>query len=284
MSFDRGSTHHTYTESMTREGAGRTALVTGASAGIGRAFAAVLAERGYGLVLTARRRNRLEEVAQALRGAHGVPVFVVVEDLSDPGAPARIVDAIAAQRLHVDLLVNNAGYGVPGRYAKADWRDHQAFLQVMVVAVCDLTRRLLPGMVDRGWGRIINVASLAGLVPAPAGHTLYAASKAFLIRFSEALAAEHADHGVLATALCPGFTYTEFHDVLGTRAQMNRMPRPMWMDAGPVAEQGYLAVMRGDVVYVNGRLNGLLAWLARVLPQRLVRKVVRNTGRAYRQT
>ena len=109
------------------------------------------------------------------------------------------------------------------------------WLTLMVTAVCGLTHLLLPGMVERGWGRVINVASLAGLVPAPAGHTLYGASKAFLIRFSEALAAEHASRGVQATALCPGFTYSEFHDVTGTRQQMRGLPTAMWMDAGAVA-------------------------------------------------
>ena len=268
---------------MIREGEGRTALVTGASAGIGRAFAEVLAAQGYGLVLTARRHDRLEEVARSLGATHLVPVHVIVADLADPGAPGRIVDALAAEHLTVDVLVNNAGYGVPGRYATTEWGNHQAFLQVMVVAVCELTHRLLPRMVERGWGRIINVASLAGLVPAPAGHTLYAASKAFLIRFSEALAAENAARGVLATAVCPGFTYSEFHDVIGTRAAVSRLPRVMWMDATTVAAHGYRAAMDGHVVYVNGRLNAVIAWLARVLPQRLVRSVVRRTGRAYRK-
>ena len=269
---------------MSNEGAGRTALVTGASAGIGRAFAEVLAERGYGLVLTARRHDRLEEVAASLHATHGIPVHVIAADLADPTAPARIVEMLAAQSLRIDVLINNAGYGVPGRYAKTEWADHQAFLQVMLISVCDLTHRLLPAMVERGWGRIINVASLAGLVPAPAGHTLYAAAKAFLIRFSEALAAENTERGVQVTALCPGFTYSEFHDVLGTRAAVSRMPRVMWMDARTVAEQGYRAVMDGRVVVVNGRLNGFVAWTMRMLPQPVARYVVRRTGRAYRKT
>ena len=110
---------------------------------------------------------------------------------------------MAARGLRIDVLVNNAGYGVPGSYGKVTWAEHERFLQVMVTAVCELTYRLLPGMVERGWGRIINIASLAGLVPAPAGHTLYGASKAFLIRFSEALAAEHASRGVFTTRRVP---------------------------------------------------------------------------------
>ena len=269
--------------SRSDEGQGRRALVTGASAGIGRAFAEVLAARGYALVLTARRRDRLEAVADALRAPYGVPVDVLVEDLSDPAAPARLAEALHARGLAIDLLVNNAGYGVPGRYEKPAWQAHRDFLQVMVTSVCELTWRLLPGMVERQWGRIINVASLAALLPAPAGHTLYGASKAFLVKFSEALAAEGAGRGIQATAVCPGFTLSEFHDVTGTRTEVSRMPKFLWMDAPAVAREGYDAVMAGRAVYVTGRVNRSIAWLVRVLPQALVRRVAGNTGRRYRK-
>ena len=151
------------------------------------------------------------------------------------------------------MLVNNAGYGVPGSYVNVPWIDHERFMQVMVTAVLDLTYRLLPGMIDRGWGRIINIASVAGMVPAPAGHTLYGASKAFVIRFSEALAAENAPKGVNVTAVCPGFTLSEFHDVTGTRDRMNKMPGLLWLKADDVAREGYDAVMKGHSVVVNGR-------------------------------
>jgi len=199
------------------EGSGKTAIVTGASSGIGKAFAELLAGRGYALVLTARRRDRLDALAATLRQRHGIETHTIVADLADPGASARIVSQLAERRLAIDVLVNNAGYGVPGSYVNVTWADHERFVQVMVLAVCDLTYRLLPPMIERGWGRIINIASVAGMVPAPAGHTLYGASKAFLIRFSEALSAEGAPKGVHVTAVCPGFTHSEFHDVLGTR-------------------------------------------------------------------
>jgi short-subunit dehydrogenase len=179
--------------------------------------------------------------------------------------------------------VNNAGYGGPGRYGLPPWQKHQEFLQVMVTSVCELTYRLLPGMLERQWGRIINVASLAAVLPAPAGHTLYAASKAFLVKFSEALAAEGQGRGVHATAVCPGFTYSEFHDITGTRAEVSRMPKFMWLDAPAVARQGYAAVMRGRPVYVTGGVNRGIAWLARVLPQAVVRRVATSTGRQYRK-
>jgi short-subunit dehydrogenase len=269
---------------MHREGTGRTALVTGASAGIGAAFARVLAGRGYRLVLTARRGDRLDALAAEIRRQHGGAADIIVADLADPAAPARIVEELQRRGAHVDLLVNNAGYGVPGRFEHPSWAQHDHFLRVMVTAVCELTYRLLPGMVERRWGRIINIASLAGLVPAPAGHTLYAASKAFVIRFSEALSAERSVDNVLTTAVCPGFTYTEFHDVTGTRAKVSRMPGPLWMDAASVAEQGYAAVMRGQPVYVPGRVNRTIAWLARVLPEPLVRRAVGASGRRFRAT
>lgn len=265
---------------MQRDGLGRVALVTGASAGIGRAFAEVLAEEGFDLVLTARRADRLHALAQDLASRHGVATHVVVADLAQSGAATRIVDELAARHLVVDVLVNNAGYGVPGSFRSTSWQDQADFLQVLIVAVAELTHRLLPGMVERGWGRVINVASLAGLMPAVAGHTQYAASKAFVVRFSQALAHEVRGDGVHVTAVCPGFTLSEFHDVTGTRAQVNRMPRFMWMDAPTVARQGYAAAMRGDVIYVNGRVNRALALAGRLLPQRLVTGLMqRNAGK-----
>lgn len=269
---------------MQRDGEGRTALVTGASAGIGRAFAEVLAARGYHLVLTARRADRLHALADELARAHGVSAEVVPADLADPAAPPALMEAVRQRGRQVDFLVNNAGYGVPGRFVTPTWAEHDAFLRVMVSAVCELSYLTLPGMVDRGWGRIINVASLAGHLPAPAGHTLYAASKAFVIRFSEALHAENAARGVFTTAVCPGFTLSEFHDVTGTRDKVSRMPSFLWMDAPTVAAQGYQAVMRGTPVYINGGVNRTLAWLGRVLPQGLVRRAVGASGSSFRQT
>ena len=166
----------------------------------------------------------------------------IVLDHGEPTAAARLCAELDARGIIVDALVNNAGYGVPGLYANVPWDAQEPMLQVMVVGLCDLTRRLWPGMLERGYGRVINVASLAGLVPAPAGHTLYGATKAFLIKFSEALAHEGRAHGVHVTALCPGFTLSEFHDVTGTRDQMNRLPRWLWMDAPTVARMGFDAV------------------------------------------
>jgi short-subunit dehydrogenase len=264
-------------------GTARRALVTGASAGIGQAFANVLAARGFDLVLTARRRERLESLGRELSNRHGIQTSVIAEDLADPGAGERLVGILGARGLTIDFLVNNAGYGVPGRYASTTWDEQRDFLQVMVVAVSELTHRLLPGMIARQWGRIINVASLAGLLPGVAGHTLYAASKAYVISFSEALALETARDGIHVTASCPGFTRSEFHDITGTRDQVNKFPRFMWLNADRVARESVDAVMNGVTVYVPGRINRSLAGVAHVLPRRLMTKVMMRNASKFRR-
>ncbi len=261
----------------------RTALVTGASAGIGEALARVFAQHGFDLVLVARREERLQALGRDLTGAFGVDARVLVADLSDPAAPARIFEKCRAGERPVDVLINNAGYGLGGKFLDSSWEQHARFIQVMMGAVTELAWRFLPGMIDRGYGRILNVASLAGLVPGTAGHTLYAASKTYLIKFSESLALESRRHGVYVTALCPGFTHTEFHDVSGTRDLVSHLPGFMWMNADVVARDGYEAVMRGDIVRVPGRVNRTLAVLARVMPQRLVQSISKRQARKYRR-
>jgi short-subunit dehydrogenase len=265
------------------EGQGRTALVTGASSGIGKAFAELLAQKGYAVVLTARRGDRLDALASELKQKYGVTTHTIVADLSEQNASQHIELELASRGLKIDLLVNNAGYGVPGSYVNVSWPDHEKFMQVMVTAVLDLTYRLLPGMIERGWGRIINIASVAGMVPSPAGHTLYGASKAFLIRLSEALAAENMSNGVNVTAVCPGFTWSEFHDVTGTRDKMNNMPNFLWLKADDVAREGYDAVMKGHSVVVNGGVYRFLVWLNGALPRSLARWVSGAAGRRYRK-
>jgi short-subunit dehydrogenase len=261
----------------------RIALVTGASSGIGEAFAERLAAEGFDLVITARREARLRAVQSRLQEKYGTRVEVIVEDLNEAAAPARLCVELEARGVKIDVLVNNAGYGVPGSYLSSSWDVHTRFLQIMVIAVAELTYRLLPGMIERQYGRIINVSSLAGLVPAPAGHTLYAAAKAFLIKFSESLAHEVTRHGVFVTAVCPGFTHSEFHDVTSTRAMMNRLPGFMWQSSADVARQGYEAVMAGEPIAITGRVNATIATLVRILPQRLVIGLGRRVGREYRR-
>lgn len=256
------------------------ALITGASSGIGAAIAREYARRGVPLVLTARRLDRLQSLADELRTL--VPVEVIAADLAEPTAPAVLVGELERRGLKVRILVNNAGYGVPGRYLKQDWKTHADFLQVMIGATSELTWRLLPSIRSFDNGRILNVASFAALVPAADGQTLYAPAKSYLVKFSEALSLENADRGVHATALCPGFTYSEFHDVTGTRAMMSKLPRWMWLDADAVARAGIDAVEAGRVIVVPGLVYKCLRAVTWLLPDRFLLKRMAHNSRRIR--
>lgn len=262
----------------------RLALVTGASAGIGAAFAKILASHGYDLALTARRTERLDALAEEIRLRYGVQTLTVAADLAEPEAPGTILDHLTAHGRTVDCLVNNAGYGLPGTYGETHWREQQAFIQVMVTAPCELAHRVLPGMRQRRFGRLVNVASLAGLLPAAAGHTLYAASKAFMVRFSQSLHLEAAPEGVHVTALCPGFTYTEFHDVAGTR-ELTQAATPswMWLGADEVAAAGYEAVEANRAVCVPGAPNKAIAAIAKAIPEDWALALAASQGGRFRK-
>jgi len=254
------------------------ALVTGASSGIGAAIARQYAKRGVPLVLTARRADRLQALAEELRGQ--VECIVVAADLSDPAAPKFLFDTLAERGVAVDTLVNNAGYGVPGNYLSSPWETHAAFLQVMVASVCELTYRFLPQIRESGQGRILNVASFAGLSPGSNGQTLYAGAKSFLIKFSESLALENAAFGVRVCALCPGFTYSEFHDVTGTRAMVSKLPKWMWLDTGEVARLGVEGAEAGTVVVIPGFGYKLMRFVTKHLPDGMARRTMaKNSGR-----
>lgn len=256
------------------------ALVTGASSGIGAEIAREYARRGKPLILTARREDRLLALADELQAR--VPCTVLAADLADPAVPEALFAQVQALGLHVDTLVNNAGYGVPGQFLTPTWSTHTDFLHVLLTAPCELTYRFLPAMQQRRHGRILNVASLAGLVPGSAGHTMYGASKAFLIKFSQSLALENETTGVHVCALCPGFTYSEFHDVTGTRQRVSKMPRRMWMQADVVAKIGVDAVERGQIVCVPGRLNRTIARLFKYLPDGVALRMMARRSRDFR--
>lgn len=282
LPYDPGHTHPNFKDDafMTTSSPGHV-LITGASSGIGRELAREYARRGQPLVLVARRLERLQTLADEL--GTQVRCEILTADLSDPASPQALFEQLQARSVQVDTLVNNAGYGVPGSYLTPDWDTHARFLQVMVTSVCELSYLFLAGMRQRGHGRILNVASLAGHVPGSAGHTLYAASKAFMIRFSQSLALENAETGVKVSALCPGFTYSEFHDVTGTREQVSRMPRWMWMDAAYVARDGIDALERGEVVRVSGRANRLIKALTQLMPDRMALRLVQKRSKDFRK-
>lgn len=256
------------------------ALITGASSGIGEAIAREYSRRGKPLILTARRADRLDALAKELSA--NAPCVVIAADLSDRDAPKKLFEQTQAQHLEVDTLVNNAGYGVPGRYLSSDWKTHADFLQVMIHAVGELTHLYLPAMEKAGHGRIMNVASLAGLVPSSAGHTMYGATKAWLIRFSECLALETVSRGVNVTALCPGFTYTEFHDVNGMRSAISKLPKFLWLSSEQVARLGVDAVENGKTKVITGRTNNVIAFLCKYLPDWLARALVASKSKQFR--
>lgn len=261
----------------------RLALVTGASAGIGAAFARILASHGYDVALTARRADRLERLAEEIRLRHGVETLVLPGDLARPETPGEILAGLQAHGRAVDALVNNAGYG-PESFADTTWEEQQAALQVMLIAACELTHKLLPGMVEARFGRIVNVASLAGLLPGAAGDTLYAATKSFLIRLSQSLHLENEKHGVHVTALCPGLTYSEFHDVNGARERVAAAtPAWLWQGADEVAAVGYEAVEAGRVVAVPGAPNKAIAAAVKLMPEDWTLSLVASQGPRLRK-
>ena len=261
----------------------RWALVTGASAGIGAEYARQLAERGASLVITARRLDRMETLAAQLRETYGVRVECIAADLADTNAVDAICADLEQRGIRIDILVNNAGYGVPGSFLTPSWRTHADSIRVMMTAPCEFAYKLLPGMRERGYGRIANIASLAGHMPASAGHTLYAASKAFLIKFSQSLALENIDKGVNVCAVCPGFTYSEFHDVVGTRATVSKMPDYMWSTAADVVREGIDAMERGDIVYVTGRVNRLIKSLMKLVPDKMALRLLQKRSDQFRR-
>lgn len=260
------------------------ALVTGASAGIGEEFCNQLAALNWSIVLVARREDRLNSIADRLTQEYGIQCRCYSLDLASPDAIEKLMASLEADGIQPGFLVNNAGYGVPGKFTEPDWQTHAASLRVMLSTVCELTWRLLPGMQQRGRGYIVNVASLAGLVSGSAGHTLYGATKSFLIKFSESLAMENRDTGISVSALCPGFTYSEFHDVLGSRDLMDQMASYMWMDADEVVRFGIDSVMKKPalIVAVPGRVNRFIATLFRLLPRKTALAMIQRQSKAYR--
>jgi short-subunit dehydrogenase len=254
----------------------RLALITGGSAGIGAAFAKVYARQGFDVALVARRRERLDELGVELRKAHGIDTISIVADLAQPGAVDTILAQLMGPGRNVDVLVNNAGYGLPGTWAGTSWQDQAAALQVMLTAPLELTHKVLPAMIAERWGRVLNIASLAGFAPGARGHTTYGAIKAALIKFSQSVNVELEGTGVHCTAVCPGFTFSEFHDVNGTRERVNQLPKWMWSTAEDVAESGWQASERNRPVVVPGAPNKVLAGLAKAIPDDLALHMVKG--------
>lgn len=254
----------------------RTALVTGASAGLGAELCWLFAREGHDVVLVARRKDKLEALANAIAKETGVVTTVLPEDLTDPGAPPRLATALAAQGTHVEFLVNNAGFGTTGAFAELDPKRELEMIQVNVTALVHLTRLFLPGMIARRSGRILNLGSTAGFQPGPFMADYYA-SKAFVNSFTEALWFELRDTGVTATVSCPGATATEFADVAGLTE--SRLFQAGTMGARDVATHAYHALMRGERLAIPGVKNKALLQSLRVAPRGTVLRLAASLNR-----
>ncbi len=250
-----------------------TALITGASAGIGAALAKVFAAHDHDVVLVARRRDALEALAGTLEGKHGVTATVIVDDLGDPEAPERIFAAARDARIDVDVLVNNAGFGLGGEFSETPIEREITMVQVNVTALMHLTKLFIAPMLKRRAGYVLNVASTAAFFPGPL-QSVYYASKAFVLSFSQALAEELAPSGISVTCLCPGPTETEFAQVAGMKSV--RIRSLDVADAADVAEFGYRAMQAGWRVAVPGARNKLIVQAQRFVPRRLVAGAMRR--------
>jgi len=248
----------------------KNALVTGASAGLGAEYARLFAADRHDLVLTARRRDRMEGLAEELRKKHGVKAHVVAADLANPHGVSCVVDEVQRLGIDIEFLVNNAGFGVRGAFVDCDEARLAEMVQVNLAAMVALTLAFLPGMVKRGHGRILNLGSTAGFQPGPY-MAVYYASKAFVNSFTEALAFELRGTGVTATVSCPGPTATEFAGVAGS--ERTRLFSLGVASPSAVACEGYRGMMAGKPMVVHGLKNKLLAQSVRVSPRAVVRAI-----------
>ncbi|MBS2030802.1 MAG: SDR family oxidoreductase [Deltaproteobacteria bacterium] len=251
-----------------------TALVTGASGGIGADLARELARSGFDLILVARSEGKLEDLGEELAKAHGISFHVLTSDLAAPDAAKKLVDELASRKLQVDVLVNNAGYALFGAFTETDAVDEAKMIQLNIMALTQLSKLLLPGMVERKSGRIMNVASTAAFQPGPLMAVHYA-TKAYVLSFSEAIAEELRGSGVSVTALCPGPTKSGFQ----ARAKMEEsklVKGKAIMDSATVARAGVEGLLAGKAVVIPGAKNYWLAQSVRFMPRSVVVRAVKQ--------
>jgi len=249
------------------------ALITGASGGIGLELARLCAKGGHDLILVARSQDKLEEVAKYLSGMYRIRAEVIIADLARPEAPAAIVAEVERRGMTIDVLVNNAGVGLWGLFGRQETEQILGMVQLNVTSLTHLTRLLLPGMVHRRKGRILNVGSSAGFLPGPL-MAVYYASKAYVLHFSEALANELMGTGVTVTALCPGPVPTGFQEAAGM-GYTNLLATPGALEAAQVARIGYRAMLRGKRVVVPGLVMKLMVQSLRISPRWAVLRISR---------
>ena len=244
---------------------GKNALITGASSGIGKDMAFVMAEKGINLVLLARRESILNEIKHDLEKKFQIKVLIITSDLSQITEYQRIHDECLNNDFSPDFLVNNAGYGTLDSFHKISYEDHIKFINVLSTSVIALTQLFLQNMLDKGFGRIINIASLAGFAPASNSGGMYTAVKSMIIKHSEGIHKEYSNKNIFCCAVCPGFTHTEFHDQMGDFKRS--IPSFMWMDSKTVAEQAFNETMKGKDLFINGGINKFLAFLMWLTPK-----------------
>ncbi len=255
-----------------------TALITGASAGIGSEVARQLAARGHNLTLAARRRERLDELADEIRAAHGVDIDVHACDLADDTARAGLVNTLLGAPRHVAIVVNNAGYGSFGRFWELPRESETSMVRLNCEALVDLTHAFLPAMVGRGEGAILEVGSMAGFQPTPWNAT-YAATKAFVLSFSEGVSAELAGTGVSLTVLCPGPVDTEFSEVAGVDDLHSGLPDMFTQTAEEVARRGLDGMDRGKRVVFTGVSHRMVAQAGRFTPRMALLPLANRVGK-----
>jgi uncharacterized protein len=249
------------------------ALVTGASSGIGAEMARDLAQRGHDLILVARRAQAMEALAAQLRQAHGATCTVIAQDLAAPGGVAALVMQLQSLKLEPEVLINNAGLGNIGEHDTAPWADQVNMIDLNVRALTELTHALLPAMVKRRAGKILNVASTAAFQPGP-GMAVYFASKAYVLSYSEALHQELKHKGISVSALCPGPTASEFVSVASKNRRISLADKVPFASASGVARYGIAALMRNQAVAVHGLPNRLGVWSIRFTPRFVVRRLI----------
>ena len=244
---------------------GKNALITGASSGIGKDIAYIMAEKGINLVLLARREEALIKIKKDLESNFKIRVTVISSDLSQVSEYKKIHDECKRNDFMPDFLVNNAGYGTLDSFHKISYENHIKFINVLSTSVVSLTQLFIQNMLDNGFGRIINIASLAGFAPASNSGGMYTAVKSMVIKHSEGIHKEYRDKNIFCCAVCPGFTHTEFHDQMGDFK--SSIPSFMWMDSKTVAKQAFNETMKGKDLFINGGVNKFLAFLMWLTPK-----------------
>ncbi len=259
----------------------KLALVTGASSGIGAAFARLVAKEGFDVALVARREDRLQALAREICDHYRATALVWPADLCDPGSPDAVCQWLKAKNRTVDVLINNAGYSIPNAFAQTPLKMQLDYVELSVAGPVALAHHCLQGMLERGWGRIINISSITAFSSGGKGHTLYPASKSFIVKFSQSLNAEVAGKGVYVTAVCPGFVDTEFQQANNMADKMSSMPKFLKQSAEEVAMEAWRRNNKGVEVVVPGFLPKIAAAAMKLIPEQITTPLTRRAAAKY---